>query len=668
MRPPGPTGTLGSFLRAELAPYPGRFDAVVRYAVCITLVILLTFFLQLPFLDLGIIVIFFTVMENTVLTYLSAGLVICGALLVGVMDNLVLGLTIDSPFIRITFSSLLVFAGMYVFRVVPLIGNIGYMAALSVIFLQANMAALPAGELMLRLNLWSTVVSLYPAILACIVCTLVRPDFPSRSLPREAQRQLGIVIGVLEDKINGEPSRPLSPDMVERDLSRLHRLLAYASLEKKEIRSRKTRYLARLGTIDRLRIAAAHLSRLPSGTNNPETLLALQGIRSACLDFCAALEADAPFRLWGADAPFHLWGADAPFRLWGANAPFRPRDAATIPDAPPSPLAAELNEMRDALQALASVADTEYPPEEGAKMPLLLPDATTNPVYVRFALKTVLATLVCLGFYKSVQWEGIHTCMLTCIIMAQPSLGATAQKGLLRVSGCLVGSAIALLISISIIPHIDDITWYILLCLAVLLPAAWIAVGSPRSSYAGVQIAFAYALALMTSNGPSVNLVEIRDRLIGIVVGVAVSTVIHTLIWPEKEESSLRRSMADLLRAAASMAEGPHGESPEERQTRLREAESRAWSLLAKIREIRARVILEPDFTATDRDFARHSRQWLNDAQDLLFALHARLATARHLPEAAAADLREQADALTDASLAGPLALTRLRLLEDVPA
>ncbi|SBV96596.1 putative membrane protein [uncultured delta proteobacterium] len=643
MRPPGPTGNLGSFLRAELAPYPGRFDAVVRYAVCITLVILLTFFLQLPFLDLGIIVIFFTVMENTVLTYLSSALVICGALLVGVLDNLVLGLTIDSPPIRITFSSLLVFFGMYVFRVVPLIGNIGYMAALSVIFLQANMAVLPAGELMLRLNLWSTVVSVYPAILACIVCTLVRPDFPSRSLPREAQRQLGVVIRMLEDKIHGEASRPLSPDMVERDLSRLHRLLAYASLEKKEIRSRKTRYLARLGTIDRLRIAAAHLSRLPSETNDPETLQALHGIRSACLDFCAALETDAPFRQ---------------------------RDAIVVPEASSphaAPLAAELGEMRDALQALASVADAEYPPEEGAKMPLLAPDATTNPTYVRFALKTVLATLVCLGFYKSTQWEGIHTCMLTCIIMAQPSLGATAQKGLLRVSGCLIGSAIALLISVSVIPHLDDITWYILLCLAVLLPAAWITVGSPRSSYAGVQIAFAYALALMTSSGPSVNLAEIRDRLIGIMVGVAVSTVIHTLIWPEKEESSLRRSMADLLRAAASMAEGEHGESAEERQARLREAESRAWSLLSKIREIRAKVILEPDFTATDRDFARHSRQWLNDAQDLLFALHARLAAARRLPEAVAADLRAQADALTDASLAAPPSLTRLQLLPASP-
>ena len=638
MRPPGLAGNLGAFLRAELAPYPGRLDAVIRFGVCLTLVMLLTFFLQLPFLDLGIIVIFFTVMENTVLTYLSSGLVICGALLVGVMDNLFLGLTIDSPLMRVLLSSLMVFFGMYFFRVGPLIGNIGYMWSLCVIFLQSNMAALPVGELMLRLNLWSTVVSLYPAVLACIVCTLVRPDFPSRSLPKEMRRQLGTVAGLLEDKINGEASPPLSPDIVERDLSRLHRLLEYASLEKKSIRLRKICHLTRITTIDRLYIAAVHLSRLPSEAVDPETLGALHKLRGACLEFSAAVERDAPFRM---------------------------REEIAIPEG--AAIAAELREMRDALRALSSVADVEYTPFEGGKAPLLLPDATTNPVYVRFALKTVLATLICLGIYKSTQWEGIHTCMLTCIIMAQPSLGATAQKGFLRVSGCLIGSIMALLVSIFLIPHLDDITWYILLCLAVLLPAAWIAVGSARSNYAGVQIAFAYTLALMSASGPAVDLSEIRDRLIGIVVGVAVSTVVHTLIWPEKEESSLRRNMADLLRAAAAMAEAEHDESPETRQARLRETESRAWNLLAKCREIRTRVALEPDWISTDRAFARHSRQWLNDAQDMLFTLHARLAVAGRLPAEAAADLRRQADELASETALAPPVLTRLKLLEDVP-
>lgn len=639
--PPGLFGNLGAFLRAELAPYPGRLDAVIRYGVCITLVILLTFFLQLPFLELGIVVIFFTVMENTVLTYLASGLVIAGALFVAVLDNLFLGLTLDYPFARIFFSSLLVFFGMYFFRVGGLIGNIGYMWSVCVIFLQSNMAALPVSEFMLRLNLWSTVVSVYPAVLACIVCTLVRPDFPSRSLPKEMLRQARAVVALLEDKINGEASRPLFPDIVGRDLARLHRLLEYAALEKKDIKRHKTRHLARISTLDRLYIAAAHISALPAMPLGPETRRALEEVKAACLDFYAALEEDRPFRLLGEMA---------------------------VPGEEDAPLAAELREMRGALLALSLAADTALPSAEGEKMPLLAPDAASNPVYVRFALKTVLATLICLGIYKSTQWEGIHTCVLTCVILALPSLGATTQKGLLRVSGCFIGSVIALVASICIMPFLDDITGYILLCLAVLMPAAWVAMGSARSNYAGVQIAFAYALALMASSGPDINLIEIRDRLFGIILGVAVSTLVHSLIWPEKEELPLRRTMADLLRAAAAMAEAGLADSLEQRQARLREAESKAWNLLARCREIQGRVALEPGWNAGDRAFAVHSRRWIGDAQDLLFTLHARLAAAGRVPPDLADALREQADGLVSEAAPDISVLASLKPLEDVSA
>lgn len=517
--PPARAGSLESFLRAELAPFPGRMDAVIHFAVCLTLVMLIAFFLQVPLLELAVIVVFFSVMENTVLTYVASALVIGGTVTVAVINNLFLALTIDYPFLRVFISSTMVFFGMYLFRIWPLFGNLGYMWALCIIFLQSNMPLLPSGELMLRLNLWASVNSVYPAVLACVVCTLVRPSFPSRMLREEMARLLGVVMQLLDDKIRSAPSLPLSPEMVERDLARLHRLLEFAALERKAIKREKTRYLAILSAIGKLYAAAAHLSSLPPDAAGPESRDALSGIRDACRDFIAAVEQDIPFRLQGTIA---LPDSSAP----GAHS---------------QAINAELHAMRETLQTLASVADTPLQPVQAEKTPLFKPDAATNPVYVRFALKTTLATLICLGFYKITDWEGIHTCMLTCIIMAQPSLSATAQKGLLRVVGCLIGSALALLVTVFFIPYVDDVTWFILVTLAVLLPAAWIAVGSPRSNYAGVQIAFAYTLALLGASGPSVNLTEIRDRLIGILVGVAVSTAVHTLLWPEREEISPRQ-------------------------------------------------------------------------------------------------------------------------------
>jgi multidrug resistance protein MdtO len=62
------------------------------------------------------------------------------------------------------------------------------------------------------------------------------------------------------------------------------------------------------------------------------------------------------------------------------------------------------------------------------KAPLLLPDAWSNPAYLHFALKTLLATLLCYVFYTAADWQGIHTIMLSCVIVAQPGLGATLQK------------------------------------------------------------------------------------------------------------------------------------------------------------------------------------------------------------------------------------------------
>nr|VXZ92437.1 multidrug efflux system protein MdtO [Klebsiella pneumoniae] len=63
-----------------------------------------------------------------------------------------------------------------------------------------------------------------------------------------------------------------------------------------------------------------------------------------------------------------------------------------------------------------------------------------NPAYLHFALKTLLATLICYVFYTAADWQGLHTIMLSCVIVAQPGLGATMQKTWLRIGGALLAS------------------------------------------------------------------------------------------------------------------------------------------------------------------------------------------------------------------------------------
>ncbi len=55
-------------------------------------------------------------------------------------------------------------------------------------------------------------------------------------------------------------------------------------------------------------------------------------------------------------------------------------------------------------------------------------DAFTNPDYMRYAVKTLLACLICYTFYSGVDWEGIGTCMLTCVIVANPNVGCRTRR------------------------------------------------------------------------------------------------------------------------------------------------------------------------------------------------------------------------------------------------
>ena len=114
----------------------------------------------------------------------------------------------------------------------------------------------------------------------------------------------------------------------------------------------------------------------------------------------------------------------------------------------------------------------------------------------------MLATLTGYVFYVAIDWPGIHTIMLTCLIVAQPSLGATSMRSILRIVGALIGSGLALFMVVFIIPHLDDIVGLLLMTMPVLALGAWISAGSERSSYAGTQIMFTFSLALLEDFGP----------------------------------------------------------------------------------------------------------------------------------------------------------------------
>ena len=106
-----------------------------------------------------------------------------------------------------------------------------------------------------------------------------------------------------------------------------------------------------------------------------------------------------------------------------------------------------------------------------------------------------------------------------------------------------------------------SITSLVLLTAAGSALAGWIAAGTERIAYAGLQFAFAFYLSIFQDFEPEVNLTTVRDRLVGILVGILVSAVMFRYVWPEHAADHLRVTLARVLRTLSGLVCLPKADS-----------------------------------------------------------------------------------------------------------
>ncbi|MBV8142187.1 MAG: FUSC family protein, partial [Verrucomicrobia bacterium] len=135
------------------------------------------------------------------------------------------------------------------------------------------------------------------------------------------------------------------------------------------------------------------------------------------------------------------------------------------------------------------------------------------------------------------------------LIIALASTGATIHKGILRITGCIIGGALGLLCSVWVIPRFETLGAFLLIVFSVHGLAAWIASGSDRISYLGLQVALAFDLGFLQGYGPPDNIDPLRDRLLGIFLGLGIIAVVFSVLWPESADSLARQRIAACLRA-----------------------------------------------------------------------------------------------------------------------
>lgn len=637
---------------------------MLRFMLASALVMLIAMGIDVPFLTLSIVVVFIVSMDNLFVTTLVGIASMVGTFTTTVIGIALVAYTLEYPVARIVIASGCVFLGMYIYRLTPL-GAMGYIIALCTIYMQSFFDSVSNPEILIRVFLWVGVAGIYPVIVTLIVNHLVLPGDSRKLLPEEMGRQINVVLDQLRAMQRGDSGQEITFSDVERSSQYLRKHFTLAAVASKKIKKNKNRYALRVATLNRLYSASARVSAL-------KTI-----IPAPAQEFISSLiKAGEAFSASIADAT--VFAMERELVLEPASA--LPQDASDDVVL----VFAELQEMASALYALAAneasalalQAAEEAPVVDGAaaapgmqsasgkaKKNILPDDMATNPVYARFACKTLLATLLCYFFYTGVQWDGIHTCMLTCIILALPGLGSTTQKAILRIGGCLIGSVLALLATVFVIPHLDTLGGFMILSLPILGFAAWVNAGSERSNYAGLQIGVAYALAMFGTYGPSADLVEIRDRLIGVLVGVIVSTIIYSLLWPEKERTALKKSMANLLKNIGAIL-GAHGQavSEQDRLETIATYQDKAWEELGKARTLKNRVRYEAAQRVAGDDFEHRANLWLASAQTLIPAaeqIQAALPAMRGIDPV----LFEKADAFLKSGLA--YLEERTRIFED---
>ena len=249
---------------------------------------------------------------------------------------------------------------------------------------------------------------------------------------------------------------------------------------------------------------------------------------------------------------------------------------------------------------------------------LLVKDAFSNPDHARFALKVTLAMMFCYLVKEFMNWPQIQTCIVTCFLVSLDSVGESAHKAFLRLSGACIGGLLGITAILFVMPSLNDLGGLLCLLAPVLLLSAWIGSGSQRIAYCGLQIAVAFEIVVLQGYGPTLDMQTARDRIVGILLGDVAVLVVFRTIWPVSVTKVVRTHLANALDGLAEMMQ-----LPQRRLAGATEAEENVLrrhfeQSVAKARSIVVNDPYEADEVRRDRVRPLLDSQVLTKVQELI--------------------------------------------------
>lgn len=527
---PGPH--LLALFAQELLPTQGRWLAATRIACGCAITVAIAMIFRIPLPAYMAYLVFLTSgsdIASTVRTAVGGSV----AVTLAVIFNLGLSqIDLGDPAIRLPALALTTFLAMLSVRTFAL-GPITFLAGFVAVTVQTVIDDVPSPEAFTRITLWLWVVVVVPVAVTVLINLLFGPSTVA-VVERGFRKVLAEIRGAL---VEGRLAGRLAG----------WRALLVPLIEKADKYSAAgLRPGARPATLTQLVEVLVILDALPDPVPEPERGR-LAGLVTACL---VALEPGPTDTETAGSPPARPSDLSAsPF-----DSPARQPDSLSTP---PAVLAAADALVRLRSEILRPQASPAAPAAKHLSRSLFVSDAFTNPAHWQFALKTTLAMMIVYGVYTMLDWPGLRTSVVTCFFVALGSLGETVHKLFLRIGGAVIGGLIAGLSIVFVLPHFTDIGQLCALVAVVCLFAGWVATSSERLSYAGLQIGFAFFLGMLQTYTPATDLTVLRDRIVGILLGNIVMTLVFSTLWPESAVARLRAASADALRRIAALLRAP---------------------------------------------------------------------------------------------------------------
>src|SRR5262245_46837201 len=537
------TTELVEFLRRELAPTPERCHATLRLTLACVAATIPVMVFRLHEALLVMILMYMITKEDTTATLVGTLAGILGVSMGLGLVMLVYLVALDVTWLRVCLVPAFVGGGLFLNRilVLPSVGTaIGLPAALAMIVPDV----LPPAVLdrFLFWIWWSVVLGLGINLGVQLV---LNPKNALDRLVEALSTRLRVVEGAIARILAGPDgmalpqSGPPAATLALSGVAGQLQLLKIVEIRYASLKPYHAELNALITFVDRLITAAAALEALNTGMVGEQLRRRLQRVADACADIRRAIEQ----RRW----PEHVWPSPDTTLLGEGH------------DLPPlAEMEQVLSMMPLALPGGASSSTTERPSADAAEhRRLLVPDAFTNPEYGQFAIKGALAATVCYLIFTGADYPGIYTSVITVMVCSLSTIGASTQKGVLRFAGSAIGGLMGLFTIRYIFPHLDSLGGFWLPFGAGTAVAAYVNFGSPRLSYCGYQIGLAFYKAVLQGYGPATELKVVKDRLIGIALGLLVFGVIDTQLWPVRAAARVRPCFASALRSMADLARLP---------------------------------------------------------------------------------------------------------------